>query len=79
MDKKTLNRVLSGLADKNIQFQDLAKLLKDFGFSVRRKGDYHPTNTLAIPDRKGPRAVKHVDLRLPLKMSFLRKQESRSA
>jgi hypothetical protein len=41
MDKKTLNRVLSGLADKNIRFQDLTKLLKDFGFSVRMKGDHY--------------------------------------
>ncbi len=41
MDKKTLNRVLSGLADRNIRFQDLEKLLSDFGFSVRIKGDHH--------------------------------------
>jgi hypothetical protein len=41
MDKKTLNKVLSGLADKNIRFQDLEKLLSDFGFSVRIKGDHH--------------------------------------
>jgi predicted RNA binding protein YcfA (HicA-like mRNA interferase family) len=41
MDKKTLNRVLSGLADKNIRFQDITKLLNDLGFSVRMKGDHH--------------------------------------
>jgi hypothetical protein len=41
MDKKILNRVLSGLVDKNIRFQDLTKLLNDFGFSVRIKGDHH--------------------------------------
>ena len=41
MEKKTLNRVLSGLADRNIRFQDLGKLLSDFGFSVRIKGDHH--------------------------------------
>jgi hypothetical protein len=41
MDKKTLNRVLSALTDKNIRFQDLTKLLSDFGFSVRIKGDHH--------------------------------------
>jgi len=40
MDKKTLNRVLSGLADKNIRFQNLTRLLNDFGFSVRIKGDH---------------------------------------
>jgi hypothetical protein len=41
MDKKTLNRVLSALADKNIRFQDLTNLLGDFGFSVRIKRDHH--------------------------------------
>jgi predicted RNA binding protein YcfA (HicA-like mRNA interferase family) len=41
MDKKTLNKVLDGLADKNIRFQDLTKLLNDIGFSVRIKGDHH--------------------------------------
>jgi len=41
MDKKTLNKVLDGLADKNIRFQDLTKLLNDFGFSERIKGDHH--------------------------------------
>ena len=41
MDKKVLDRVLSGLADKNIRFQDMRKLLKDFGFSERIKGDHH--------------------------------------
>ena len=41
MDKKTLSKVLSGLADKNLRFEDLKKLLSDFGFSVRIKGDHH--------------------------------------
>jgi len=41
MDKKTLNIVLSGLSDKNIRFQDLTRLLSDFGFSVRIRGDHH--------------------------------------
>ena len=41
MDKKILDKILSGLADKNIRFQDLRKLLKDFGFSERIKGDHH--------------------------------------
>jgi hypothetical protein len=53
MDKKALNKVLDGLADKNIRFQDLTKLLKDFGFSVRIKGDHHiyqnvPEHPLAL-------------------------------
>ncbi len=41
MDKKTLEKVLSGLADKNIRFSDLLNLVKDFGFSERIKGDHH--------------------------------------
>jgi predicted RNA binding protein YcfA (HicA-like mRNA interferase family) len=41
MDKNVLDRILSGLADKNIRFQDMRKLLKDFGFSERIKGDHH--------------------------------------
>ena len=41
MDKKLLEKVLSGLADKNIRFQNFNKLLNDFGFSERIKGDHH--------------------------------------
>jgi len=41
MDKKTLEKVLSGLADKNIGFNDLLNLVKGFGFSERIKGDHH--------------------------------------
>ena len=41
MDKKILIRILSGLADKNIKFQDLRKLLNDFEFSVKIKGHHH--------------------------------------
>ena len=41
MDKKVLDKVLSGLSDKNIRFQNLNGLLKDLGFSERIKGDHH--------------------------------------
>jgi hypothetical protein len=41
VDVKTLEKVLSGLADKNIRFQDLKNLLNGLGFSVRIKGDHH--------------------------------------
>ena len=41
MDKKFLDKVLSGLADKNIRFNDLAKLLIDLGFEKRVKGDHY--------------------------------------
>ena len=40
MDKKTLEKVLSGLADKNIRFRDLINLLKDMEFSERTKGGH---------------------------------------
>jgi len=41
VDKKVLDKVLTGLSDKNIRFQNLKKVLNDFGFSVRIKGDHH--------------------------------------
>ena len=41
MDKKVLDKILSGLADNNIRFQDMRKLLNDLGFSERIKGDHH--------------------------------------
>jgi hypothetical protein len=41
MDKKTLDKVLSGLSDRNIRFNDLLKLLSDFEFSRRTKGGHH--------------------------------------
>ncbi len=70
MDRKILDRILSGLADKNIRFQDLTKLLSDFGFSVRTKGDHHIfhregieeiINLQPLDDRKAkPYQVKQV-------------------
>ena len=41
MNRKLLNKVLSGLSDKNLRFNEIAKLLSDFGFSKRIKGDHH--------------------------------------
>lgn len=41
MIKKTLDKVLSGLSDKNIRFRDISKLLIDLGFTERIKGDHH--------------------------------------
>lgn len=38
--KKTLERVLCGTLDKNIDFSDLRKLIISFGFSERVKGDH---------------------------------------
>jgi len=41
MAKDLIKRVLSGLSDKNIRFDDLRKLLLSFGFNERIKGDHH--------------------------------------
>ena len=41
MSKKILDKVLSGLSDKNIRFRDLLRLVSDFGFSARITGDHH--------------------------------------
>ena len=41
IDRKILEKVLSGLSDRNIRFRDLSKLLSDFRFSERIKGDHH--------------------------------------
>ncbi len=39
--KSILEKALSGLADANIRFTDLRKLLLDLGFKERIKGDHH--------------------------------------
>jgi hypothetical protein len=41
MGKETLDKILSGLSDKNIRFEDLKKVITDFGFDCRIKGDHH--------------------------------------
>ena len=41
MKTDVLNKVLSGLSDKNIRFNDLRKLFADLGFDKRIKGDHH--------------------------------------
>ena len=41
MDTKVLEKLLSGLADRNIRFEDLRRLVRDLGFSERVKGDHH--------------------------------------
>jgi hypothetical protein len=38
MGKKIIEKVLSGLSDKNIRFEDLRKLLLFLGFDVKNKG-----------------------------------------
>ncbi len=41
MIKNILEKILSGLSDKNIKFSDLRKLVLDLGFSERIKGSHH--------------------------------------
>jgi predicted RNA binding protein YcfA (HicA-like mRNA interferase family) len=41
MIKNVLEKVLSGLNDKNIKFNDLRRLILDLGFSERIKGSHH--------------------------------------
>jgi virulence-associated protein VapD len=39
--RKILEKVLDGLADRNISFRDLRGLLKSLGFDERIKGDHY--------------------------------------
>lgn len=41
MNRRILSKVLSGLADKNIRFEDMRTLLLSLGFDERTKGDHH--------------------------------------
>ncbi len=41
MSRKILQKVLSGLADRNIRFKDMRKLLNELEFFERIKGDHH--------------------------------------
>ena len=41
MIKNVLEKILSGLNDKNIKFNDLRRLILDLGFSERIKGSHH--------------------------------------
>ena len=41
MDKGILEKVLTGLSDKNIRFSELREILLDLGFAERVKGDHH--------------------------------------
>jgi hypothetical protein len=41
MNKDLLEKVLSGLSDKNIRFDELKKLVTDLSFDCRIKGDHH--------------------------------------
>jgi len=40
-EEKILSKVISGQHDNNIKFQDLRKLLLNYDFSERIRGDHH--------------------------------------
>ena len=48
--KKILEKVLSGLSDKSIRFEDLIKLISNLGFTERVKGDHHIFSKDNIPE-----------------------------
>ncbi|MBF0556267.1 MAG: type II toxin-antitoxin system HicA family toxin [Nitrospirae bacterium] len=41
MGRGFLDKVLSGISDKNISFDDIKKLIEGFGLFCRIKGDHH--------------------------------------
>ena len=41
MDRKILEKVLTGLSDKNIRFSELRNLVLSSGFDERIRGDHH--------------------------------------
>lgn len=41
MNKRILEKVLSGLSDKNIRFSELGSLVSSLGFDERIRGDHH--------------------------------------
>jgi hypothetical protein len=50
MNKKILERVLSGLSDKNIRFDELKKLVGDLDFDCRIKGDHHIFTKMGVAE-----------------------------
>jgi len=41
LSEKTIEKILSGISDKNIRFSDLREILIKFGFTERTKGNHH--------------------------------------
>ncbi|MCD6531992.1 type II toxin-antitoxin system HicA family toxin [bacterium] len=41
INRKTLEKILSGVSDANISFAELCNLLTELGFDERIKGDHH--------------------------------------
>jgi predicted RNA binding protein YcfA (HicA-like mRNA interferase family) len=41
LSQKTIEKILTGISDKNIRFDELRKVLLNLGFEERVKGDHH--------------------------------------
>jgi hypothetical protein len=50
MNKDVLEKVLSGLSDKNIRFDELKKLVRDLDFDCRIKGDHHIFTKMGVAE-----------------------------
>jgi hypothetical protein len=50
MDKGILEKVLTGLSDKNIRFSELRNLVLSLGFDERIKGDHHIFTKAGVPE-----------------------------
>jgi hypothetical protein len=50
MDKGVLEKVLTGLSDKNIRFNELRNLVLSLGFNERIKGDHHIFTKAGVPE-----------------------------
>jgi hypothetical protein len=50
MDKGILEKVLTGLSDRNIRFSELRKLVLSLGFDERIRGDHHIFTEAGIPE-----------------------------
>jgi predicted RNA binding protein YcfA (HicA-like mRNA interferase family) len=49
--KKTLQKILSGLADKNISFAELRQILLHLGFEERTSGSHHIFRRAGIEEK----------------------------
>jgi len=50
MNKKIANKILSGVSDNNIRFNDLRKLLLSLNFIERIRGDHHILTRTSIEE-----------------------------
>jgi len=48
---KLLFRILRGLSDENIEFDELCHLVESLGFDVRTKGSHHVFRKSGIPEK----------------------------